>query len=806
MPLPIYRLRRLLAATAVVLTAIVTGMYFYARMRTRDVRKEVPNKIGYDIKQTANGFQFSKSDGKRTLFTVQASAVKEFKLNGIAELHNVNIVLYGRDSSRFDQVYGDDFSFNQKTGDVTAKGEVQIDLVANPAGASSSDQSTPKEVKNPIHLKTRDLVFNKDSGNAETAARVDFSMPQATGWAVGVQYTGKTNTLILLSQIHIAMKGPDAGVIDAQHGVITNDPRVVVLDHPHLNRESESMEADQATFYLAPDNSVQRIVATDHVTAETRITKKSTDAGEQPPIRGRADQAEFLLTEKQNLLRTVILTGNVHVEQAGAQPMQGDAGRVILDFAGRNELRTVHALDGAHLMQQSVGQSVQQTASARTRGMGSGPQNFELSALAIDFTVAQGNILQRAVTSGAAQVTISPATESASSSAQVGQRTVVTAGRFEAQFATADGQNHISSMNGAPNARVVNSNPGEPDRVSTSNSIDANFLPQGGIDSITQQGNVAYTDNQTPDKRTQAWASAARYTPADQVLLLTGNPRVTNGSMTTTAKTIRINRATDDALAEDDVKSTYSDLKEQPNGALLASSSPIHVTARTMTAHNTPAIALYTGNARLWQDANIVEAPSIQFDRAHRFVTAQGTTGQPVQTILMQTEQGQKNEPSTATSLVKGRPKTPAKSNSSPIVMTSLKLTYADAERTVHYEGGITAKGADFTATARTADAYLRARSQVSHNEAFASPGQLDHMVADGDVVVTQPNRRATGQELVYTAADDKFVLTGGPPSIFDAEQGKITGVSLTFFRTDDRVLVEGEAGTPVVTQTRVAR
>jgi hypothetical protein len=49
-------------------------------------------------------------------------------------------------------------------------------------------------------------------------------------------------------------------------------------------------------------------------------------------------------------------------------------------------------------------------------------------------------------------------------------------------------------------------------------------------------------------------------------------------------------------------------------------------------------------------------------------------------------------------------------------------------------------------------------------------------------------------------------VLTGGPPSIFDAERGKITGVSLTFFRADDRVLVEGEASTPVVTQTRVAK
>ncbi len=141
-----------------------------------------------------------------------------------------------------------------------------------------------------------------------------------------------------------------------------------------------------------------------------------------------------------------------------------------------------------------------------------------------------------------------------------------------------------------------------------------------------------------------------------------------------------------------------------------------------------------------------------------------------------------------------------------PISITAAKLTYADSERKVHYEGGVLAKGADFTASAKTADAYLLSRSQTSNHQGFAGPGQLDRMVAQDDVVIQQPIRRASGQKLVYSAADDKFVLTGGPPSIFDAEQGKITGVSLTFFRRDDRVLVEGEASTPVVTQTRVAR
>jgi lipopolysaccharide export system protein LptA len=352
--------------------------------------------------------------------------------------------------------------------------------------------------------------------------------------------------------------------------------------------------------------------------------------------------------------------------------------------------------------------------------------------------------------------------------------------------------------------------------------VDAAFLPQGGIEAITQQGNVAYADGQQPDKRMQAWANSAHYTPGDQMLVLTGNPRVANGGMATTAKTIRINRATGDALAQDDVKSTYSELKEQPDGALLASSSPIHVTAHSMSAHNTPGIALYTGNARLWQDANIIEAPTIQFDRDRRFVTAQGMPAQPVQTILARTEKvptqkvqregvtAQKTGAEERAAAEKTRGKAAGEgaplSASSPISITAAKLTYADSERRIHYEGGVVARSSDFTASAKTVDAYLLPRSQTSNNQSFAGPGQLDRMIAQDDVAVQQPKRRAEGQKLVYTASDDKFVLTGGPPSIFDAEQGKITGASLTFFRGDDRVLVEGAANTPVVTQTRVAR
>jgi lipopolysaccharide export system protein LptA len=547
-------------------------------------------------------------------------------------------------------------------------------------------------------------------------------------------------------------------------------------------------------------------------------------AGVDDQTRARADEAELLLTGKQNLLRTATLIGNVHAERGGSQPMQGDAGRAVLDFRGQNQLQKVHASDGVRLAQHAA-RTNPSTADASKAGAlaveSSTPQDFDLKAPTVDFFIADGRRLSCAETSGAAQITISPGQNSTPASAKAaGQRTAITAGRFDAKFVpTADGKSQLTSIHGAPNAKIVNVAPGLPDRVSTSQTLDAAFLPEGGIASIVQEGSVVYSDGMSPEKRTQAWADRARYTPGDRILVLAGNPRVSDGGMVTTAKTIRINRATDDAIAEGDVKSTYNELKEQPDGALLASASPIHVTAATMTAHNSPAVALYQGNARLWQDANLIEAPSIEFDRDRRSLVAQGTAAQPVLTTLVQGKVESRGEITPPVSAKAGE--TPAlrsgkrpsnrKSHekvdeSSPIAISAARLSYSDLERRAHYDGGVTARGTGFTAASTEMDVYLLPRSQASSNQSLTSSGRLDHMVAQGKVLIDQPRRRAEGNTLIYTAADDKFVLTGGPPSIFDAERGKITGVSLTFFRHDDRVLVEGKANTPVVTQTRVAR
>ena len=181
-------LRRWFAIGAVLVLVIVGGAYYFAKWRIENALKKVPGKLNVEIQQSAQGFTISKSEGGRTLFKVQASKAIQYKQGGKATLHDVAITLYGRDSTRFDQIYGSDFEYDKQTGDVTAHGEVQIDLEANPEGLTHADQAVPRELKNPIHLKTSGLVFNQNTGDAHASGKVEFTIPQASGTAVGASY------------------------------------------------------------------------------------------------------------------------------------------------------------------------------------------------------------------------------------------------------------------------------------------------------------------------------------------------------------------------------------------------------------------------------------------------------------------------------------------------------------------------------------------------------------------------------------------------------------------------------------------
>ncbi len=790
------QVRKWLVACGVLLVAAVTVSYWIARSHVQPVLHNIPQSLGLDIQQTSEGFSLSKSVGGRTLYTIHASRAVQFKAGGHANLHNVHIVVYGRSHDRYDQIYGDQFTYNPQTGDIQAVGEVHIDLQGNAEGPSRPDQAPPEEMKNPLHLVTRALTFNQKTGIAQTDEAVEFHTEQASGSAKGAYYDSKQNELQLKSDVHVLTSGAHPATITGSSGTIQKEPRQAVLLNAKIEQPNRTLTADKATLLFAPDNTVQHAVAEGSVHIQDR----------GPSIVDITGPRCDLNLGPKNSLQQAIMSGGAEFDSHGSGVAHGSADTFIVDFAGQNQPSQFHMVKNARLKQDPQPNKPNAAAPAKPGAAGNtiaSGQPMEIVADELDFQLANGNQLTAGDTAGKASITILPsppapdAAKNGQSAGGSNSTTVATAGKFHATFGD---NNHIQALHGWPNSRIVSSTPGQPDKVSTSDKVDVAFGPDGGAQKLIQTGHFEYHEpsaNPSAGGRA-AFADVATYTPDDQILVLSGSPRIIDGGMTTTAVHIRINRQTGDGFADDDVKTTYSDLKPQPNGALLANSDPIHVTAQHMVAYKQPGVAHYSGNVRLWQTANVVRAPKIDFDNEKRSIVAEFDPTQAVSSLFVQQAQDGKL---------------------SPVEVTADKLTYVDAERRARYTGNVLAKSTSGTITAKQLDVYLKQADPDKQSSAATqnsrrgpslpgsdAPSQIDHMIATGNVVVTEPTRRAVGDRLVYTADGGEYHLTGKSPSIFDAEHGTVWGDSLTFYSHDDRVLVESKRNSPTITRARTSK
>ena len=81
---------------------------------------------------------------------------------------------------------------------------------------------------------------------------------------------------------------------------------------------------------------------------------------------------------------------------------------------------------------------------------------------------------------------------------------------------------------------------------------------------------------------------------------------------------------------------------------------------------------------------------------------------------------------------------------------------------------------------------------------------QISRALGTGGVTVDEGTRRAIADHGEYTAAEGKFVMSGGNPTLFDGSAGTTTGRQLTFFLADDTIIVDSENGSRTLTKHRV--
>ena len=752
MPLTPRQLRIYLLSAAAMLLIIVIGFYAYARWRLHSLGRITAQKLSTEVSRSTEGFTLSKSEAGHTLFTIHAARAIEYKQGGRAQLHDVGIIVYGKSGDRFDQISGGDFQYDPQSGEVVAAGDVEIDLEANGQGSLRPDQAPPREQKNLIHIRTRGLTFSQKTGIASTPNNVEFRLPQASGSARGAIWDSNAGILTLPAAVNMRSTGPYPSQVTAARAVLTRSPHQAVLDDAHETDAERDMRSTKVIVYLAADNRIQRMQAEDLKTIAHSAAKKNAE------YHGQAANGEFFF-DRQSQLRSAVLRGGVAVDSTGDQPMRGSAENARVRFANRH-WAAIHAEQDVHLLQSGGGSK--------------NAQSTELIADAFNLLADSRGVPSKGKTSGAARIEIQPAP---SPGAPAGEPTVVTAGGFDASFSS---QGRLKALHGEPDAKITSpaALAGQPPRVSTSDSLDAAFDSHGAVATIVQNGRVHFDDGSR-----QAFAQHGRYTPQDNLLTLTGAARVQQADGNTTALRMRMNRSTGDFSAEEQVKTTFVSSQPNPAGALLASGSPIHVTAPSLTGSRASGVAHYSGGARLWQDANIIQAPDMDFDHAHRVIVAQGSSAQAVTSSLVQNDSNGKQ---------------------TPVNVTAARLTYADDQRRIHCEGNVVARSADGTLQADVLDIYLQPRGQAN---APATPSRIEHSIAQGHVLLQQAARTGRGDRLAYTSADQKFVLTGGParlPQVEDAQHGITRGDRLVFFRNDERVLVESAGADRALTETRI--
>lgn len=505
------QVRKWLVIGVCVLVAAVTLSYWFARSRVQPILHNIPQQLGVDIQQTSDGFSLSKSEGGRTIYTIKASKAVQFKTGGHAELKNVDIVVYGKNHDRYDQIYGDHFTYDQATGDIKAVGEVHIDLQGNEQGPQKPDQAPPEELKNPLHLLTSSLSFNQKTGIAQTDQVVNFQTEQASGSAKGAYYDSKENELQLKSDIHVVTTGDRPAVITGTSGVIQKVPRQAVLLNAKIDQPDRTLTADKVTMVFAPDNTVSHVMAEGNVHIESRGPTVIDVVGP----RGDLNMGE------KNTIQQAIVSGGAKFDTQGANTTHGSADTFIVDFVNQNQPSLFHMVKNARMKQDP------QPGKA-----GSGGQPMEIAADQLDFQLENGNEIKTGDTVGKAWITILPKPPGSQPVKTADKKnqdlgggnstTVASAGKFHAVF---EG-NRIQALHGWPNSKIVSTAPGEPDKTSISDKLDVAFGPDGGVQKLIQTGNFEYHEpppNPTTGGRS-AFADVATYAPDDQILVLTGSP------------------------------------------------------------------------------------------------------------------------------------------------------------------------------------------------------------------------------------------------------------------------------------------
>ncbi|HXO87949.1 MAG TPA: LptA/OstA family protein, partial [Candidatus Acidoferrales bacterium] len=402
--------------------------------------------------------------------------------------------------------------------------------------------------------------------------------------------------------------------------------------------------------------------------------------------------------------------------------------------------------------------------------------------------------------------TLAPATIESHSATDT---TTMHAKQFVAQLGAAG---HLDKLLGHSDVEVRRQIGAAEPQYLSANELVATFGAHGDWDSLDQRGNVRFQQGER-----RASADHANIVRTADTITLDGSPAISDAMSRTTAAYVTVNQKTGDLRATGGVVSTYT--PTATGDTLSLGSGTAHISADSLsgTVGSSHVVVTYTGHARLWQGESVLDSDQIEVWQDDTKLQASGH----VVAVFAQVAGpfGAMAVPLSAKKTSAAAPKPAvAGGGNGPTLwkVTAPTLTYWSDQGKAHLEGGVTAASNQGSLVSRSLDLYLSQPSPASSAvpaaasaSAAASPlsgRQLEKAIAQGAVVVRRGDRRAMADQAEYTAADGKFVMSGGEPTIADAGSDTTTGHSLTFFVANDTILIDSQEGSRTLTKHRVEK
>lgn len=774
----------------------VVGRTYYVRLKRQAASAPVkPHRLAPGTSASFHGWNYTHTSSEKTVVRVHSDDFQE--LDGKYELTGVTLDIFNKQGDKYDHVESAKAEFDVSRDVLYSEGEVQITI-----NVPEGEQPTSGRL---MAIQSTGVSVESKTGKTYTDRLVTFKFDRGDGQALGADYDPNTRELNLHNGVSMTWRGTDPGTIPmkietAQLNYKERDGKVYLTPWSKLTREMLTMNAGPAIVTLEKGNL--KLVETTQAKGSDRRPGRNLDFA--------ANQLTVEFNDYNQIQKMTGVDQAQVVSHGDTSQTTITSDRVVMDF---------ETTDTDSLLQSALAQGHGRMESRPVIKPGADPADTRVLTSDTIRTKMRpsGQEIEAVETDGPGSIEFIPNAPEKPHRWMIGAHIWMTYGPKN-QIQTFRSVS-VTTRTEKPKAKDAKEPPAP--AFTSSKNLVATFLPNSSnLDKLDQSGDFHYREGDR-----QAKADRALLDQPNNVMNLIGGARMGDSTGSADADKILINQMTGDFTAEGHVTSTRKPDQQKDDssgGGMLDQNEPLHARAKKMISKDNNLDIRYEGDAVVWQGADRLEADRVEIDRDNDTLKAHGhVVSQLLDKVKdddpasndATSNDGKTKNTKTADKTVKVVPvdtktkteakpdgktegKAPAETKPRLRVFTIVKapdLDYNDDTRVANYTGGATLERDTMVVKGQNIHAFLRNDSNDS---------SLDHAIADGQVqiheVALDRTRDGAADHAEYFVDEDKVILEGGEPRFVDSTRGTTWGQKLTWYSSDDRLVVNGIPQQPV--------